>query len=179
VEGTEGRPGGDDSTGIPERVVEGGQLGTVGWVGKLRDEERSRVGREGQTETQEEASTDEHSDGLGGGLDDGTCQHDGSTEEDCSTTTKVIRAVRGEGVGTERANVLDGVQQAELSAGGVVEVVDPLRERLETVHHGTIITVGGGGDEEKNDAGIQFDEPGVLVPRTRVDEMSVADIGRL
>lgn len=56
VEGTEGRPGGDDSTRVPERVVEGSQLGTVGGVGQLRDEEGSGVGSEGQTETHCDAS---------------------------------------------------------------------------------------------------------------------------
>ena len=34
-------PGGDDGAEVPKRVVEGGQLTAVAWVGDLRNEQRA------------------------------------------------------------------------------------------------------------------------------------------
>ena len=53
---------------------------------------------------------------------------------------------------------LDGVQETEFALGRVVEVLLPLGQRLETVHHGSVITVGGGGDDEEKNPEVQEDD---------------------
>jgi len=176
LESAKGGPCGDNGTGVPERVVERGQLGTLGWIGEFGNEERGSVGSEGETEPDEETSTNEHSDGLGSGLNASRGNHDTCTEEDGGAATETIREIRCEWVGSEGTNVLDGVEQTELSALGVVKVARPLGEGLETVHHGTIVSVGGRGDEKEEDAAIKPDQPGVLPPGAGMKEMLVLDV---
>jgi hypothetical protein len=43
----------------------------------------------------------------------------------------------------------------KLALGRVVERFFPLRKRLETVHHGTIVAVRGGGDEQQDDPRVE------------------------
>lgn len=45
---------------------------------------------------------------------------------------------------------MDGVKQTQPTTGGVVEVILPLSEGLETVHHTSVVTVGGGSDETED-----------------------------
>jgi hypothetical protein len=114
---------------------------------------------ESETETNQEPGTDEHADRLGGCLDHGCDTHDDSTDEDRGTTTKSIGDVWGEWVGGEGTNVLgeesiqlqatdwidslylDGVQETKRGTRWPAKVVSPFRDRLQTVHHTTIVTV--------------------------------------
>ena len=56
AESAVGGPCSDDSTGVPEGVVERSEGSALRGVGELSDEERGGVGREGQTETDAETS---------------------------------------------------------------------------------------------------------------------------
>jgi len=175
LEGAEGGPGSNNSTGIPKRVVGGSERGTVGRVCDLSDQHRGGIGSKGKTETNQETSTNEHSDGLRGSLDCGSNAHDDCTNEDSRATTDTVREVRGEGVGREGTNVLDGVQETELATSGIVEVQFPLVKRLETVHHRPIITVGRGSDEKEDDPCVQSNDSPVVVPfPVRIEKLHVS-----
>jgi hypothetical protein len=69
LESTEGTPSGNDSTGVPEGVVEGSQRSTVGGIGQFGDQHGGASLGEGETETDEKTSANEHANALGGGLD--------------------------------------------------------------------------------------------------------------
>lgn len=60
---------------------------------------------------------------------------------------------------------LDGSQKAKLALGGVVELFLPVGQGLDTGHHGTIVTVGGRGDEEQDNPRIERNETLVVLPR--------------
>ena len=72
LESTKGTPSGDDSTGVPEGVVEGTQSGTVGGIGQFGDQHSGATVCKGESETDEETSANEHADALGGGLEGST-----------------------------------------------------------------------------------------------------------
>lgn len=59
-------------------------------------------------------STDEHADGLRGGLDDGGGTHEECAQRDRGTAPEAVRDVWGEGICSQAADVLNGVQQTEL-----------------------------------------------------------------
>jgi hypothetical protein len=61
------------------------------------------------------------------------------------------------------ATNLDGVEKTEHATRRVVERLVPLLERLEAVHHGAIVAVGRGGDEE-GDPPAERDEPLAVCP---------------
>lgn len=46
---------------------------------------------------------------------------------------------------------LDGIEQTKLPTGWVVESRLPLTESLQTVHHTTVVTICGRGDETLGD----------------------------
>lgn len=60
---------------------------------------------------------------------------------------------------------LDGVKQTELAARGVVEVVFPLVERLQTIHHGPIVAIRRRCDEEEENPAVEVNQPVQLVSR--------------
>lgn len=87
----------------------------MGWVGEFGNQEWGSVCGESETKANHEASADEHPDVLRGCLKHGRTNHDDCTNEDSSTTTNAIRHVRGERVGCEGTDVLDGVEKTELA----------------------------------------------------------------
>jgi hypothetical protein len=115
--------------------------GTVGRIRQFGDQHGSSIGSKGETETDQEAGTNEHSNRLRSCLDGDGDTHDDCTNEDGRATAKAIRQVRSKWVRRKSSNVLNAVQQAELSTSWEVEISLPLRQTLETVHHTSIITV--------------------------------------
>ena len=49
-------PGGDDGAEVPKRVVEGGQLATVAWVGDFSNEQRTGAVGDVAAEANEESA---------------------------------------------------------------------------------------------------------------------------
>lgn len=108
-------------------------------------------------------STDEHADRLGRGLHGCGNAHDDSTDEDGRTTAKPVCQVWGHGVGCKRADILrlisfcgeqgadtaylNGIEEPKLGTVRVSEIVVPLVERLQTIHHASIVPVCGRRDE--------------------------------
>lgn len=118
MEGAEGSPGSNDGTRVPKRVVQGSERSALGGIGKLGGKEGSGVGGEGKTETDAEASTNEGADVLGGGLDDGSDDHDGSAEQNGDATAQTIGEVGSEGGSSEGTDGLDAVEETQLWEGG-------------------------------------------------------------
>ena len=54
---------------------------------------------------------------------------------------------------------LDGVQQTKHMLSGVVEVILPLVDGLQAVHHTTIVTVRRRSDQQENNPAIEGDDP--------------------
>jgi len=109
LESAESQPGGDDGTSVPHGVVDGGEDGAVLRVYELGDEERRRTVRNGDTESDEETSGNEHGDVDGDGLKDDTDDHDDAADEDTRSTTEDISGVWYSGNGGKRTNGHDGV----------------------------------------------------------------------
>lgn len=63
-----------------------------------------------------------------------------------------------------KLNIHDTGEQTEEGARRVVEVVLPHGERLQTVDHGAIVTVGGRGQDDEAQADVSPPERRVLVP---------------
>jgi hypothetical protein len=60
-------------------------------------------------ETDQEASDDKHSHGLGSRLESGRDTHNGRTKPDCSTTTHAIGQVGCKWIARQRSNVLNAI----------------------------------------------------------------------
>lgn len=50
---------------------------------------------------------------------------------------------------------LNCIQEAKLATSGIVEIVSPLRQRLQSVHHTSIVSISRGGEESTKPASIQ------------------------
>lgn len=173
AESTEGGPGSNDGTREPERVVERSERSTVGWVGDLGDEERRGHLCEGGTETDKETRADEHAEVLGGSLEDSTNHDNSGTEEDTGLASESISDIGRQRDGDEGTDGLNGIEQTEILGFGVVEVSLPVRNRLETVHHGTIETVGVRGDEGDEEQEVKLDNVAMLPPFASVQHALV------
>jgi len=136
-----GRPGGNNCTGVPEGVVCRGKRSTVEWVGNLGDQHRGGGGGKGKTKTDEETSTNKHANGLGRGLEGSRNTHDGGTQENGSTTTESVSYIGRDRIRSQSTDVLDGIQQTELRTRRAMEIVLPLSEGLEAIHHRSIVSV--------------------------------------
>jgi hypothetical protein len=178
TEGTEGGPSGNDGAREPERVVERGQRSTMGWVGDLGDKKRGSHLGEGCTETDEETSTDEHAEVLGGGLEDGTDQDDGSTEDDTSFAAETVSDVGGQRDGAEGTNGLNGVEETEIFWLGVSKVSLPMGDRLETVHHGTVESVGIRGNQGDDEQEVELDDVTVIPPFSGMEHACICAMAR-
>jgi len=178
TEGTESRPSGNDGAREPECVVERGKRSTVSRVSDFGNQEwRGHLSKRG-TETDAETSADEHAEALGGGLEDSSDQDDYSTDDDTPFAAETVRDVGGNGDGAEGTDGLNGIEETEILVGGVVEIVLPVLDRLETVHHGTIETVGVRGDERDDEQQVEPDNVAVLPPFARVKQGWVRTIAR-
>lgn len=124
----EGHPCGDDGAQIEDRVVDTGKRGALRRIRELDDHKRTGIVAETETEAEHGTRADEHVDILRGGLEGGTCNHDSGAEHDGAATAEHVRGVGSEWDGTERADGLDGTEQAEFGTSRVVEIFLPLIE---------------------------------------------------
>lgn len=162
--GSEGKPGGDDGADVPGGVVDGGEGGTVLGVGQLGNEKwRGTVG-DGDTETEEEAGSDEHPEVDGDGLQDNSDHHDDAANEDTHPTSKTVGNVRGDWKSAKGTDSHNAGEETEERSRGVVEVLLPDVKSLKTVDHGTIISVGSRGQDDKHQDDVVPSHAGVLVP---------------
>jgi len=163
LKGSESSPGGDNGTDIPCGVVDGGDSGTMLHVSQFGDEQWCGAVGEGDTETDQEASADEHSKALGGRLEGNTDKHDAETDHDGDFTTSPVGQEGGEWDSDNGTNRHDGVEETELRRGWL-EVVFPVVEGLETVHHGAVETVGCRDENDSREKKIELSETRFLVP---------------
>ena len=128
------QPATDESTEIPQAVVDGGDPGTMLRMRDLGDEHRAGELSHGVAETHEEARAlvlwATHSGGLNGSGDD----HDNATNGDGVLATKLVAEPRHDG---ERNDATDRVHGAETTQGvfrGVTHCVLPGVKDLRSVH---------------------------------------------
>lgn len=139
---------------------------------KLSDQKRGGGASETETETNEASCADEHADVLSASLDTDTNEHDDGTAEDGPSSTEAITSVGSEG---KSANTTDGLCRSQLVAStknrdtylnsvedteqrtlGLVEVILPQFQGLQTVHHTAIVSVGHRRDEGEELQGCQM-----------------------
>lgn len=130
---------------------------------KFGNQKRGGGASETESETNEGTSANEHADVLGAGLDAHTDKHEDRTHEDSLSSTHAIASVGSEGKGADttdrletgqrqyivdlRNTYLDGVEDTEQRTLGMIEVILPQVQSLQTVHHTAIVSVGHGSDE--------------------------------
>lgn len=83
--------------------------------------------RNSYTEAEEEACSDEHSEVDANGLEDNTEDHDETADEDTKSTAYHIWDVPNDWDCGKRTDCHDAVEQAQQRAGGVIEVLLPVR----------------------------------------------------
>ena len=99
----------------------------------LSQEQRARKLGEGAAEPDEESAGDEHLEVLRGALHCYTDEEDGAAGPDGGLAAKSVGDVGGKRETGEGANAVDGAEETEKRACGVVEVRLPYWENLETV----------------------------------------------
>lgn len=114
LESSESSPGGNDGTEIPGGVVDRSDLGAVLHVAQFGDEEWGGAVGEGDTETDQETSTDEHTEILGGGLESDTDEHDEETNHDGDSSASPIGQPWGEWNGHDGTDGHNGVEETQL-----------------------------------------------------------------
>lgn len=113
VIGAVGKPSGNDGTRVPGRVIDGGEDGTVLWVDQLGDEQGGGSVGNGNTETDQESSTQEHVVVGTDRLQDDTNQHEDTSHENTHATTEDICGVGHEWDGRDGTSSHDGIQYTE------------------------------------------------------------------
>ena len=119
---------------------------------------------DGDTETDKKSSCDEHTDIDGDALQNHPEDHDDTADYDTHTTTKAVSDVWDKWNSAYGTNRHDGVEYTEYGVRRVVEVVLPWRQCLETVHHRSIVTVGGRCEDDEAQADVSLSHGRVLVP---------------
>ena len=141
VVGAEREPGGNDGAEVPGGVVDGSENGSVLGVHELSDQERRRPVGDRNTESEEEASGHEHAEVDGDGLEHDTENHDHTSDEHTRASPEDIGNVWHERNGAKRADGHDTAKKTKERATRMAEIVLPSLKRLQTVHHGTIVSV--------------------------------------
>jgi hypothetical protein len=136
----EGYPGADEGAEIPESIVDGRVDGTVLRVHKLCDQEGSGAVSDGDAETEQEATHDEHGDVEAHGEQGNSHEHDGATDYHSHAAAEDIGTVRNDWDGQHRAHGHGSRQETHDGRAWVVEIVLPLGHALQTVDQGAIVT---------------------------------------
>lgn len=87
------------------------------------------------------------------------CGEDEESVADPDTTSAPVPVCKpsANGICDGRAEPSNGIDEAQPGACGVVHEDLPLRECLEAVHHGTIVSVGGGEHDQGEDTDVQLE----------------------
>jgi hypothetical protein len=131
-------------------------------MGQLGDEKGCATLGDLHTHTDEESGGGEHANVLRGSLEsngdqtnvsDGTINdiHDNGADNDTPASAESIGKEGEDGHCADGSDGVDGVEETEGSAGRMAKVVLPIDDRLQRVHHGTIVAGGGrrGEDDQK------------------------------
>jgi len=156
-------PTGNDGSDVPGGVVDGGDSGTMLHVGQLGDEKWGGTVGKGDTETDQETGTDKHTKVLGSRLEGNTNKHDEETNHDGNSTSSPICEEWGEWDGDNGTDGHDGIEKTELG-GCRLEVVLPVVQTLETVHHGTVETIGSGNENDGGEEKVELSKAWFLIP---------------
>ena len=90
VVGAKGQPGDNEGTDVPQAVVDGGETGAVLRMGELGEKHRRGNLGEGVAKAQHGATAHECIEVLGGGLENGTDDHDNAADDDGGLAAEVV-----------------------------------------------------------------------------------------
>lgn len=110
-------------------------------VAKLSDQQWGRAVSNGHTETQEEASSDEHREVYGSALKHNGKDHDNRTDTNTPSAAQTISDVGGNGQGKQRSQKHDSGKETLDRGRQSLHVVRELVQGQQTVDHRAIVTV--------------------------------------
>lgn len=93
------------------------------------------------TEAEKESSGDKHFEVDTDGLEGNTHDHDQTANENTKSATNQIWDVTNNWDGGKRTDCHDAVEETEERTFGIVEVLLPIWQSLQAVHHGTIVAI--------------------------------------
>ena len=112
-------------------------------VGAVRDEAGGCCCSERQPKPQEKSTSDEHGEIHTKGLNQSADDHDETTSRDTPAPSKPIRHPGSDRRGADAPKRHDGADEPELRATWVVEELIKAVNRLQSVHHGTVVAACG------------------------------------
>lgn len=95
----------------------------------------------GDPETNEESSTDEHAESEPKALEGNASYHDRTPYHNASASSQHIRSVWYSGQCDKRANSPYTIKKTELRRRGGMIIVSPLLKTLKAIHHRTIVSI--------------------------------------
>lgn len=165
--GGSGTNGGDqESSQVPETVVDGSDGASVLRVADLGEKQGRRHLGEGVTETEDETTTEVHLVSVGKGSDATASNHEGAAGGDGGPTAVGIGDVRGDEEGDDGTNVEHVDQDTKLVVilDGNVEELLPLIDLLRDVEQTSVVASRGRGNHENSCAQVQLAQMRLLVP---------------
>ena len=115
-QGAEGDPRCDQGAEVVQRVEQGGELGTVGGVGELGDEQRGGSIFEAQAQPDDGARGGEHGDAGGEGLQEDAEEDDHGADDDGVLAPYGVHEPPEEELAHDSAEPLRAVEDAQLRA---------------------------------------------------------------
>lgn len=107
----------------------------------LSDPGGAHTGNDDATGTDQQSRHYKHGDILGSCLENSTDEGDDGAQAKAPTTAPTICDGRNEKHADDTAERVSRVEDAEGRSGGCAEVVAPVCDRLETIHHGPVEAV--------------------------------------
>lgn len=125
------------------------------WVHQLSKKKWRSTVSNGDTETDEEAGGNEHAEVDTDGLEDDSAQHYKTADHDTDTATEDIGDIRDDRKGDDGSDWEDGVEETALGWRWCRELLLPRWHGLETVHEGSIVSVGCGGEDDEHQTDVK------------------------
>ena len=125
------------------------------WVHQLSEKKWRSTMSNSDTETDEEAGGDEHAEVDTDGLEDDSAQHDETADHDTDAATEDIGDVWDDREGDDGANWKDGVEETTLGWRRGGELLFPGWHGLKSVHERSVVSVGGGSENDEHQANVE------------------------
>ena len=158
-------PTGNESTRVVRGTTQRHQSRTILGVRNLRDQQRSTAEHKTVSESDQQTGCNKHAKAGGSRLEAHRKKHNQAADETSQPTAVGIDQIRHHEETDQRAQTHGRVEETQKGPCGIVEVLLPVGERLQTVHHGAVEPVGRVGHDEDNDVNVQGAHVLSLPPR--------------
>jgi len=162
--GTERDPGHKESTHVPETIVDGGQPSTMLGMANLCQKHRGSELSKGISEAKHHTATHEGSKVVGSTLNNGTRNHDKTSDSNWDLAAHVVSEDRDEGNRDQATNLIEGTKETKHATLRVIELGFPGIEVLDGIEKHAIVTSGSGGNAENEGVEVQLPQARLPVP---------------